>query len=68
MAENYDLSKDEFEDIADATPIYLPQTMQLTYPLSLADYLTIKANPYGYIEVQCGNGNFEKCFIKNIKY
>jgi len=67
LAENDDLTKDDYVATG-GTPIYLPETLSFTYPLSIADYVAIKANPYGYLDVQCGNGNFEKAFIKSIEY
>jgi hypothetical protein len=36
--------------------------------MSLADYRAIKASPYGYISAQCGSGDFNKYWIKEIKY
>ncbi len=68
LAENHDLHISDFNDVTYATPIWAPETMPLTYPLSLREYLQIKANPYGYLEVQCGNGEFLKYWIKSIDY
>lgn len=67
LAENHDLYKADFAS-DDYVPIYQPETIQFTYPLSIADYLAIKANPYGYILVQCGTGEYEKAFIKSIDF
>jgi hypothetical protein len=67
MAENHDLYKTDFNS-TDYVPIFKPEILQFTYPLSIADYLLIKANPYGYIEVQCGNGSMEKAYIKTIDF
>jgi len=49
-------------------PIFKPERVVFAYPMSLRDYLTIKAAPYGYISVQCGNGTFVKGFILDIQY
>lgn len=69
FAENKDIGFSDFNDSGDATPIYKPETITLEYPLSIADYKIIKANPYGYFNVQCGvTGPVEKAFIKNIDY
>lgn len=68
LAENDDLSYFDFENTADATPIYKPETITFDYPLSLADYKLIKATPYGYLNVQCGNGDFIKAYIKQLSY
>lgn len=67
LAENDNLSKNDFVGLG-AVPMYKPETVQFSYPLSIANYVAIKANPYGYVEYQCGNGNFEKGFIKSIDY
>ena len=68
LAENDDLHSTDFENIADATPIYKPETIIFEYPLSVAEYQTIKANKYGYFNVQCGNGPFFKAYIKTLNY
>jgi hypothetical protein len=67
LAENDNLSNQDFI-AAGNLPIYKPETVQFTYPLSIADYVMIKNNPYKYIEFQCGNGNFEKGYIKSVDY
>lgn len=68
LPENNDLGISAFADPDDRTPLWKPETIQFTYPLSIADYLAIKANPYGYIEFQCGTGTTERGFIKTIAY
>lgn len=68
MAENDDLAYSDFENTIDATPIYKPETIIFDYPLSLSDYKLIKATPYGYFNVQCGNGDFFKAYIKQLSY
>lgn len=68
IAENHDLSKFDFANVDDFTPIYQPETVTFVYPLSIADYITLKNNPYGYIEYQCGTGKTERGFIKSIAY
>lgn len=67
VAENDSLSKNEFND-TDWTPIFKAESISFNYPLSISDYLAIKANPYGYINLQCGTGVYEKAFIKSIAY
>jgi hypothetical protein len=66
-AENTDLTDNMYVG-AGGVPIFKPETIQFTYPLSVAEYITIKNNPYGYLNIQCGNGNFEKAFIKSVEY
>ncbi len=68
LAENRDLSINDFENTADGTPIYKPETITFDYPLSVAEYKLIKATPYGYLNVQCGTGEFQKAFIKQLSY
>ena len=68
MAENDDVHASDFENTIDATPIYKPETVIFDYPLSVADYRTIKETPYGYFNVQCGNGSFYKAYIKSLNY
>lgn len=68
LAENDDLDSTDFSDTNDSTPIFKPEIITFTYPLSIRDYLVIKNNPYGYIDVQCGTGGYEKCFIKSLEY
>lgn len=56
-------SQDHFLPIWENERINIPE-----YPLSLADYKKIKNNPYGYISFQCGDGEYEKGFIVEMKY
>jgi hypothetical protein len=36
--------------------------------LSVADYKTLKANPYGYISFQCGTGEWKKGYVQDVRY
>jgi hypothetical protein len=67
-AENQDLHRTDFADTTEATPLWKPEYMTLRYLLSVKEYREIKANPYGYITVQCGTGEFIKGYIQNINY
>jgi hypothetical protein len=67
-AENRDLSRLDFIDPDEATPLWKPDYAAFKYPLSVADYKAIKANPYGYISFQCGTGEWKKGYIQDIKY
>lgn len=67
FAENDNLTTNDYIG-AGGIPIFKPETIQFEYPLSIAEYITIKNNPYGYLNIQCGNGNFEKAFIKSLEY
>jgi hypothetical protein len=68
LAENADIDATKFQNIYDATPIYKPEISIFDYPLSISEYQLIKASPYGYFNVQCGNGDFFKAYIKSIEY
>lgn len=68
LQENQDILIGDFANIADGTPIWQNETFTYTYPMSLADYLKIKTNPYGYISFQCGNGSWDKGYVKEIDY
>lgn len=67
-AENRDLSKLDFVDVAEATPLWKPDYAVFKYPLSVADYKTLKANPYGYISFQCGTGEWRKGYVQDMRY
>lgn len=68
VAENQDLSINNFANTADATPLYRPEYVTFEYPLSVAQYRMLKALPYGYISYQCGSSAYEKGFIQEIKF
>lgn len=68
IKENQDLFTTHFEDQQQATPLWVNETVTFEYPLSVSDYTAIKSNPYGYVSFQCGQGDFEKGFIKELKY
>lgn len=66
IAENHDLHATDF---AQAVPLIIrPEDETFEYPLSIAEYKLIKANPYGFINLQCGHGEFIKAYINNIEY
>lgn len=67
-AENKDLHITDFADPAEASPLWKPEYMPFKYPLSVKDYKNLKAQPYGYISVECRPGVYTKGFIKEIKY
>lgn len=68
IAENQDLWVNSFSNVSDATPLWRPETVSFEYPLSVADYLSLKSDPYGYISYQCGTGSFANGFIKEIRF
>jgi hypothetical protein len=66
IAENADLHSTNFAQ--DVPIIIRPEDETFEYPLSVAEYKLIKANPYGFINLQCGHGEFIKAYINNIEY
>lgn len=67
-AENQDLHRTDFADTAEAIPIWAPEYITFKYPLSVKEYMALKANPYGYLSVQCGKDGYQKAFIQEIRY
>ena len=68
IKENMDLFTTAFNDVAEYVPLWANETIQFDYPMSVADYNKIKANRYGYISYQCGNGAISQGWIKDIEY
>jgi hypothetical protein len=68
LAENQNIFTTHFARQEDYTPLWQNDIFTFNYPLNLAEYHSIQQSPYGYISFQCGNGEFEKGFIKEIKY
>lgn len=67
--ENRDLYITDFVDQTEAVPLWKPEYMTFKYPLSVQEYRTLKANPYGYVSVSCGNNNdFIKGYIQEVRY
>jgi len=69
IAENANLSVFNFAIQANALPVVKNETASFEYPLNIAQYNAIKANPYGYISYTCGNSSTAvKAFIKELKF
>lgn len=69
IAENADLGMIAFANQGEATPLFKNETAAFEYPLSIAQFKHIKANPYGYIAYTCGQSPTAiKAFIKEIKF
>lgn len=68
IVENMDVFTTVFNDVARFMPLWANETISFDYPMSIADYNKIKANRYGYISYQCGNGNISQGWIKTITY
>lgn len=67
-AENRDLGILDFANQNEATPLWKPDYATFRYPLSVADYKTLKSNPYGYISFQCGTGEWKKGYVQEVRY
>jgi hypothetical protein len=67
ICENHLLHTTVFNDLDDALPIWRNETVKLEYPFSVADYKLVKANPYGYIRIDCG-GQTIRGYIREINY
>lgn len=50
------------------TPIWLPETYSFEYPLTFAEFTTIKANPYGYVEFYKDSDDVKQGYIMDMKY
>lgn len=68
IAENQNITPLQFKDPVKATPLWRNKTFTFNYPMSISDYNRIKLNPYGYVSFQCGTGEWQKGFIKELKY
>lgn len=68
LAENHDLAQGDVDLAKDYLPIWKPELMNYTYPMSLSEYNILKANSKGYIWAECGAGPWVKGFIQNINY
>jgi hypothetical protein len=49
-------------------PKFYPELIKFTYPMSYAEYLTVRANPYGLIGYQCGSGEEQFGWIEDFQY
>ncbi len=67
LAENTDIAQSVFADAGQATPLYWPELVTFDYPVTWAQYLTIKQNPYGLIGYQCGSGPMQYGWIEDFQ-
>lgn len=68
ITENQDIFTSNFANAADYLPLWKNETITYDYPMSFNDFLSVKAKPYGYVRFQCGIGEYDKGYIKEIKY
>jgi hypothetical protein len=50
------------------TPIWIPEYIEFDYPLRFSQYLSLKNNPFGCIEVSESETDFIKGFIIELRY
>jgi hypothetical protein len=67
-AENKDLEKGDFQRAEDFVPLWRPKLITYTYPFSKREYDKIKAEPYGYVSVQLGTGDWIKGYVTEIRH
>jgi hypothetical protein len=66
-SESDNIEVTDFKNASDATPILRPESITFEYPMSLSDFLELRANPYGYISYQCGS-DWLKGYVNKISY
>lgn len=66
LAENNDVTESVVKGVT--TPIWEPFSLTFDYPLSIREYQNMKAQPYGYIAIQCGDGEFINAYIRSVEY
>lgn len=67
-AENQDLTVLDFKDPKQASPLLRPENITFDYPMSLTEFLKVRANPYGYISYQCGTDEWFKGYIFSLRF
>lgn len=69
IAENANVWISDFANKSKGTPLFKNETASFEYPLSTAQYNSLKSNPYGYISYTCNYAyGIQKGFIKEIKF
>lgn len=67
LSEQENLEVAKFKDADEAQPMIRPESITFEYPMSLADFKALRANPYGFISYECGVTWFEGHLI-SVKY
>jgi len=52
----------------DNIPLWIPEYFEFNYPLTLAQYKTVRDNPYKCIRFSSGNGEYINAFIIDLRY
>jgi hypothetical protein len=69
ISEKQDITSLDFASPSDARPIFRPEPVTFEFPLSIAQFKNLRANPYGYISYRCNSTDkFKKGFLFNLKY
>lgn len=68
IQENQDIFVTNFSEVSEYSPLWENEQLTYDYPMSLAEYQAVKSKPYRYISVQCGTGDMEEFWIKEIKF
>jgi len=68
IQEKQDIDLSLFNDPDNNVPLFYPELVKFEYPMSYAQYLTVKNNPYGIIEYQCGSGDMQQGWIEDMQY
>lgn len=55
-------------DVADVSPLWIPEIYEFEYPISAAQLVAIQADPHGYISVMDDHGNIKDGFILDVDY
>jgi hypothetical protein len=64
MSESDSIDVTKFVDEDQAKPLIRPEVINFEYPMSLADFKRIRANPYGYIKHCSGKGHIFKIIYR----
>lgn len=67
LYENQDIAWND-ANAANISPIYLPEKYTFEYPLTHAEFNTIKNNPYGYIEFYKFSDDIKQGYILSMEY
>jgi len=68
ITENQDLDQADILD-GDGLPVFVPEAWRFDYPMTLAEYQAVKANPKGTVRATFGTGTTYKSFyIDSIMY
>lgn len=67
LAENQNIAWND-SNVLNINPIFLPEKYEFEYPLTYTQFLTIKNNPYGYVEFYKDSDNVKQGYIMSMEY